>query len=86
MPSSSSKSLTEARFHQIEDCDLIDNAVRDAARKTVAHAAVDAEECVDFLRMLGIHSSQDGELVPRLATATLVTGPAGRTPNLPNLP
>jgi hypothetical protein len=40
-----------------------DEATKQAARKTVCHWATDSKEAIEFMKMLGIHPSQnDSEL------------------------
>lgn len=74
-----SKSLTEARYHQIEECDPVTEETRDAVRRLIcanAQGETDAEQRADaeeLMAALGIHPSQDDD-------STYATAP----PELPN--
>lgn len=61
-----SKGLMEAKLHQVEDCDPIAEEQKVAVRNVLCGNAADAAEAVDFMMMLGVHWSQNGETSPRL--------------------
>lgn len=70
------RSLTIARFHEVEDCEPMPEAVKDAARRVIAANAPDhlslGEQVADttlLLQMLGIYPGQEEEL-------DYLTGPA----------
>lgn len=61
------KALTEARYHQVEDCDPISELERAAVRHLVAGNAENVDEAIEFMKMLGVHPSQAEELVCTVA-------------------
>jgi hypothetical protein len=58
-----SKSLTESRYHQIEDCDSIDDQTRAATRLVLCGNAESAREADEWMRMLGVHPSQADDTI-----------------------
>lgn len=73
-----SKSLTEARYHQIEDSDPIEEGTRDAARLVICANAESPSEAVEWMMMLGVHPSQDLD-VPFLTGVSNLPNPTTGT-------
>lgn len=79
-----SKALAEARQNQIEDCDPIPHETRDAVRRLVCGNAVGdtlAEQIADaetIMLALGIHRSQDNDVVLQTGVPMLPNAPVSR--------
>lgn len=62
--------------------DLLTTEQRAAARRTVANYSTDAEECVDFFMMLGIHPRQERERPVEVNEPKLPATPTRRSKKL----
>ena len=47
--------------HRLPRASQVSEEIKQAARLTAAHFATDADELVMFMKMLGIHPSQDAD-------------------------
>lgn len=54
------RAFAEAKQKQIEDIDPIDAETRERCRWVIAANSTDVDEAVEFMKMLGVHYSQDG--------------------------
>jgi hypothetical protein len=63
---------------EVDNFDQLSTEQRAAARRTVAHFADDAAECVQFFEMLGISPRQEREEVPEVTRPKLPSTPGAR--------
>lgn len=60
-----SKALVQAKYHQVEDCDPIDEATKQAARRLVAahsvgeNTAEQVADAIELMKALGIYPNQE---------------------------